>query len=176
MGSTGKHQIYSSWNGANKFNKYAVLIFELSIQKYNKLDSEFFCFFSLMWYVSLYVVIFNFNLVMISNAFGVCSWYKYVKKYDHEWKWIFLTLVYVWYTKKLVYITLYGFFAILLACSISEAMRNDYFWLLYSRYMAWWYMYNDLFMLWNYKPNFNEKSRNFCGSFIGFYVTAQKSK
>ncbi len=43
------------------------------------------------------------------------------------------------YKLKLVYGLLKGFFIIPLLCSIPDATRNDYFWLVYVGYVAEWY-------------------------------------
>ncbi len=59
---------------------------------------------------------------------------------------ILLILVNVWYTKNIFCMSSYtAFFVIPMVCSIPEARINDYFWLVYNWYMAWWYMYNNLF-------------------------------
>ncbi len=40
-----------------------------------------------------------------------------------------------------------AFFVIPMVCLTPEATRNDYFWMVYNWYMAWWCMYNKLFYL-----------------------------
>ncbi len=49
------------------------------------------------------------------------------------------------YKKHLVYELLCSFFVIPMVCSIPEATRYDYFWLVHNWYMTWWYTYNSLF-------------------------------
>ncbi len=45
-----------------------------------------------------------------------------------------------------------SFFVIPMVCSIPEATRYDYFWLVHNWYMTWWYTYNDLFYLLCHSP------------------------
>ncbi len=72
------------------------------------------------------------------------------------WPWlkmsdqILLILVWCMVYKKIWYMNCYTFFVIPTVCSIQEAMKNDYFRLVYNCCMAWWYTYNDLFyLLWH---------------------------
>ncbi len=96
---------------------------------------------------------------------SICLVYK---EWPEKWWWlimsdqIFLILVFVWYTKtELVYWLVNGFFVIPLQCSIPEATKTDYFWLVYVLYTAKQYMYSNLFyLLWiTYNSSLNVSTR-----------------
>ncbi len=96
------------------------------------------------------MILLNLNGVYVWYTFGICLVYKNDQKI---WLWlkmsdqILIILVDAQYTKNIWYMNCYtACFVKPTVCSIPEATRYDYFWLVYNWYMKWWYKYNDLFL------------------------------
>ncbi len=93
--------------------------------------------FSLFWLLIQYMryeLVYN---IYFNSVYGLVYiwWMLGIQKWPNMWPWLkkshhtFLILVYAWHTKNW-YMTGYkAFFIIPQVCSIPEATRNDYFWL-----------------------------------------------
>ncbi len=108
----------------------------------------------LIWCMSWYA----FSICLVKGIFllliqytlwymiSICVVYK---EWPEKWQWLKMSdqILLILAKTELVYWLVNDFFVIPPLCSIPEAMRNDYFWLVYVLYTAKRYMYSDLFYL-----------------------------
>ncbi len=98
---------------------------------------KLFAFWNSIWYMSWYMIFLKFqfiyDLVYIWYMIGLQKWPKNFTLSESFWS------DFTYFGISLVVPPL---------CLIPKATRNDYFWLVSNWYIAWWYTYDNLFLLW----------------------------